>query len=667
MKLTRLCLVFTLVLFQTLIIRSNYVVSASEDDDADAKAEDHHGDAVASDNKSTPESLDESSLKVLSGANDGSNKTPKKIRRTIRVRESAPPTKESPSGDVQARNGALTNNVEVKPDISIQMPQSSKSDVHPDKELPQNIRSRNSRLNKVPYKPRYTPRGKQIVPFQPQQQPPNYSSEPLIEEVKDDDNRVMMPYAEEKQQPYKVEEESPLEKDNISSNEIVNSDNQVYNVMSDSGNNKNVMLNNIGNSETVLIDGVGNSKLTKVSNVGNNEQHEHENGLNNNVNHETPPDYSDTHKQPNLQQHHHHHHYHNEPEREVKSSSANMQEKPFVQININGNEPEKHKLPAASSEAPLGASSVILPLINGASLLDLEKLNRLNQVGSSLENNINNASALSDILKSSTPLDNRQPLLVAQNPLHSNYMLVQQAPSLGQGLIGTPLVVAQPQPQIISPAATTTTLVDPAMSTSYLQQQINQQQQLQRQLAQQQRFQQQQLQQLMSMMSMMMRSQYPASTAAWPQYAQMWPPMNGFRPPMHRHSEKEREKKGKSRRERRERREQRRKRRREEEAEADHDLEGYDEEDEDKDKDEKEKEGETEKAKKTDKEEKKVNVKKSKANGKEKQPEEQPKSMLSRMVSGLGLPNPLRPSTSVLDKAAAEVPDSNEGQSVKKD
>lgn len=667
MKLTYLCLVFSLVLFQILVTTSNYVVSANEDDDAD----DHHEDAIANDNKSTPKSADESSPKVMSS----SDKTPKKIRRTIRVRESAPTTNESPSGDVQARNGALTNNVEVKPDISIQMPQSSKSNVHPDKELPQNIRSRNSRLNKVPYKPRYTPRNKQIVPFQPQRQPTDYNPKPLIEEVKDDGNQAnslaMMPYAEEKQQAYKVEEESPLERDNISGNEIVNSDNQVYNSMSNSGNNKNVMMNNIGNSETVLIDGVGNNKLTKVSNVGNSEQHEHENGSNNNVNHETPPHYSDTNKQPDLQQHHHHHHhhYHNEPVHEVKSSSVDMQEKPFVQININGNEYEKHKVSAASPETPLGASSVLVPLTNGASLYDMVKLSQLNQVESPLESNSNNTSVLSEILKPTSLKSSGQPLILGQNPLQSNYMVVQQAPSLGQGLIGTPLVVAQAKPQIvaqaqqmISPAAATTTLVDPMMSASFLQQQINKQQQLQHQLGQQQRFQQQQLQQLMSMMSMMsmmMRSQYPPSaTTVWPQYAQMWPPMNGFRPQMH-GNKKEGDKKGMSRRERRrERRERRRKRRREEEeeAEADSDLEDYDEEEGD------------EKKEAEKKKEKKVKVKKSKANGKEKQPEEQPKSMLSRMVSGFGLPDALRPSTSILDGAVAKVPDTlSEGQSVKKD
>lgn len=665
-KVNCLLILFAFVLFETLLITSSNYVEANED-------ETDNNDAIAT-TSSTDEASDEKPLKVLSSTADA-GKGPVKIKRTIRVRESPPEEPQlntgsgSPSSDVQAKNGALTNNVEVKPEISIQMPQSSKSNMLPDKELPQNIRSRNSRVNKIPYKPRYTPKSKQIVPFQPAVD----SSEPKIEEIVESTpgNREdsIVPYEEKPQPEYKVEEPAGngldskqiIERDNnnISGNEIINSGNEFSNSMLTSGNQKTTMLNDVGNSETVLIDGVGNNKVTKISNSGNTELNEQESSpTSNKKSHDLNVDLNEQSSKPQQEHHHHHHHHHYHydqpsPAREATKSNPldnAIHEKPFVQININGSELDKHKPNPAGISSFQGlpvvsTAYVVVPtstIINDASLLDPQ---RLNQSSESLPANINNAPVVPQISKSATLLSNpMQPLLVAAppsvQPSPSGYMLVQQAdPAPGiQGLLSAPVMVAaQAQPESRQLVSKPEPLLP---SISYLEQQLN----LQQLQLQQQQYHQQQM---MTLMAMMMRPQMNQQSQnvlgqqlAWPQvvpltagprYPMALPPPPPPPQPHHHHNhdpdhmrkrEEDDEEDGKSRREkRRERRNQDKRRREKDEPDV--------------------------------KEDELVDE-----NGEPQLKDEKPenKSILSNLVSGFGLPNALRqsPDKKAADKVARE-------------
>lgn len=532
MKVNCLRLLLAIFLFETLLIISpSYLVASAHGvitDDSDAKA-----------STTSIEAPDEVPSKVLSST--AGERSPRKIKRTIRVHESSPwePQPNDGSGsvpnDAEARNGALTNNVEIKPEISIQIPQSSKSNVNPDKELPQNIRSLNSRVNKVPYKPRYSPKGKQIVPYQPS----NYLDKmgPKTDEISDlssavDPTNQIVAHEGE----YKVEE--PLSDDskhniferdnnNIIGNEIVNSGNEFSNSMLNSGNHKATALHDVGNSETMIIDGVGNNKVTKISNSGNNELSEQESSPSDATKqpHDLNPDVGSN-DQPKSEQQQGHDHYHYAQPTAHEASRSNLdkiQGNPFVQININGNESDKHKLTPSeifSSQSPTVASNAyIIPatVINDASLSDPQ---RLNHSMGSLRANIYNAPVAPQVLGSGAPLSN-QPLLVSSPTLQpsSSYMIVQQA---------NPVAGIQGLGEMVSPAVNVVAGQQLLPSTFYLQQQLNQQQ-LQ---LQQQNFQQQQLINLMSVM--MQRQTLPQM---WPSMVPRWAPP----PPVPQHHRKRRE------------------------------------------------------------------------------------------------------------------------------
>lgn len=142
------------------------------------------------------------------------------VKRTIRVHEVSPPPAAADGSQVPVSTGnppsnTLTNNVQVKPDISV-----------------------------------HVPTGVQQVPVgdDRQQSPQNLAM-----------------------QSGNLQDLARLDSDNLGQNMAIDSGNMMMSGAANSGNMRQQLVTNSGNSEVVHMDGVGNSKVTKISNSGNNE------------------------------------------------------------------------------------------------------------------------------------------------------------------------------------------------------------------------------------------------------------------------------------------------------------------------------------------------------------------------------------------------------------
>lgn len=210
-----------------------------------------------------------------------------KIKRTVRVVEPAEPQR------VEMSNIGPTNQVEVKPNISIeqrQQPQDAPLAAWSatDEEVPADIRSANSRVSPVPYKkrklisPMRTPQ-LQLEPAipEPQVQYERPANQVVIVEQPDEPGDEVAQLNDSNNQS-KTEvvgsnnniNEMTLKSGNQVDNIVANSGNRLVNLANSNNNAKLTTLSNSGNSETVHIDGVGNHKVTKITNAGNKEINE---------------------------------------------------------------------------------------------------------------------------------------------------------------------------------------------------------------------------------------------------------------------------------------------------------------------------------------------------------------------------------------------------------
>lgn len=282
---------------------------------------------------------------VSASASEGQSKSPRLIKRIIRVRESEPPQagQESVSGEPgpSASNGGISNNVDVKPEISVQVPNAQGGpQASNDGDLPQNMRSNNKKLNKVLYKPRHR---HSSPPSSNGQEPSSgHHAQPIIEEPAEEEPRNVGSGNPEELQisPYPVPQTQPVGSHGV-------------NMMGNSNNHRNTLLHNVGNTESVHIDGVGNNKVTRITNSGNNSMQDAtpagENGANQ----------------------HHHHHPHDKCEHAnedhpkptmVKSSGLATGGAPLVQVNIR-----EQAGPVRQAEA----SPYLVPILNDSALIDV--------------------------------------------------------------------------------------------------------------------------------------------------------------------------------------------------------------------------------------------------------------------------------------------------------
>lgn len=281
---------------------------------------------------------------VSASATEGQSKSPRLIKRIIRVRESEPPqaNQESASGEPgpNASNGGISNNVNVKPEISVQVPnaQGGTQVSSDDGNLPQNMRSNNKKLNKVLYKPRH----RHNSPTGSRGQEPTSGNhvEPTVEEPSEEGPRNVGSGTSEELQiiPYQETQTPP-----IGSRDV--------NVMGNSNNHRNTLLQNVGNTETVQMDGVGNNKVTSITNSANNSMEDASLAGEN--------------------KHHHHHHHHDKCDHAkeghprptmVKSSGLATGGAPLVQVNIR-----EQAAPARQAQA----SPYLVPILNDSALVNV--------------------------------------------------------------------------------------------------------------------------------------------------------------------------------------------------------------------------------------------------------------------------------------------------------
>lgn len=230
-----------------------------------------------------------------------------KIRRTVRIKESEPADEEPPKAapavaakpaeqatppqQIELSNTGPSNQIEVKPNISIGQPApasepivkaaADEKDDEPEDEVEEEEeKDKKKREEKL-----------QIVPYVPKEQQEN------LELAKQSNN---------------TNKKLDLNSNNLVQNLLANSGNQHHDLAQNSNNRNSRVLSNVGNTETIHIDGVGNNKSVKISNVGNTHQAELENvNNNNNSTNETSRKEPTVLAQPN-------------------------QQIPFVQINMNG-------------------------------------------------------------------------------------------------------------------------------------------------------------------------------------------------------------------------------------------------------------------------------------------------------------------------------------------
>jgi len=267
-----------------------------------------------------------------------------KVRRTIRVRQSAPPpAPASPAQDVSVNNAGATNNVNVRPQVVVAVPQPANQQQQPEQQrqpVPQEIQvvtdSNEPLLNALPLmQPPVTAPDQEplkqveVAPgMAPQLMQPAQLSEPSL--VMAPMNQIDEPIQHDIQEP---KSEGPLVP-NPASNDVHS--------LNDPGNTRNVVLSNVGNSELVHLDGVGNSKVTTISNVGNSDS---------NLEQQARTCDHPSHNAPSV-----HHHYYGQTDSNInpppQMASQPSAGSPFVQVNINENG-ERRELAASGPRGGL--------------------------------------------------------------------------------------------------------------------------------------------------------------------------------------------------------------------------------------------------------------------------------------------------------------------------
>lgn len=234
-----------------------------------------------------------------------------KVRRTIRVRESVPasPAGDASSAPIELNNVGANNQVDVKPEISVQVPE-----------------------------PKAKP-DEQPVKSDEQQKAEPIKSEPKINDAPSKDAQLSPPAEAKAQTPERVE------------SKVEDSGNYAASAISNAGNKKLINLSNVGNVETVQLDGVGNHRTVKVSDAANAQQSLAEKpNCNHHEHHSHKPQVV------------HHHHHHSKKAEQVKEAEQAKQS-PLVEINI--------REVAAPREAPTSqlAGEYLVPVMNSAAMV----------------------------------------------------------------------------------------------------------------------------------------------------------------------------------------------------------------------------------------------------------------------------------------------------------
>lgn len=292
---------------------------------------------------------------VSASASDSQTaKSPRLIKRIIRVRDSSPaPDGQAPAGGATPpSNGGINNTVDVKPEISVQVPNAQGGPQV--SELPQNMRSSNKKVNKVPYKRRQRP------PTAPQPSAAN-QVEPIVEEPMESEPHVGS-QQDDGIEPGSNEQQLQIIPNTPPIGQAANAGGRSINLLGHSGNQRNTLLNNVGNTETVQIDGVGNKKVTKISNSGNADDEQVDGAP----------------KSGDRKPHRHHKHCkhdHKRPPRGegpptmVKSSGLATGGAPLVQINIKEQAGAKDERGLRGQVVP--PPSFLVPVLSDSALVDV--------------------------------------------------------------------------------------------------------------------------------------------------------------------------------------------------------------------------------------------------------------------------------------------------------